>query len=330
MPAACRRRCGVALTTVFVAASTVIGSAESASAQTRDASPSAEDVRAAARKFTEGERAFRRRDYLHAAEAFEAAYDLAPDEDVLWNAARARHRAGDLARAANLYARYLRDAKPSAPDRDRATAALNQLRPSLARIDVQAPPDSVVTIDGASGDTRSLYVNPGAHVVRERRGDRVREKLPAVAGGQVLSVAFGGDDDAGEARDAPAPPPTPAPTRAPAPAVVRASPPERAAPSSSGVVPPWVFGVEAAVTVVFAAATIASGLDTRAARNDFVAHPTDQGLADGKAKEVRTNVLLGVTAGLGVLTAVTGLWLVRWHGIAFQAGAGAAYATAVF
>lgn len=353
-----------------VAVALGIAIASEVAAQPRDprASPSSEDVRAAERKFVEGERAFRGRDYLRAADAFEAANELAPSGDALWNAARARHRAGDLARAANLYARFLREAKPGAADRDRATASLKQLAASLARIDVQAASDSVVTIDDAPANARSLYVNPGAHVVRERRGERVREKVPTVTAGQILSVAFADDDaqpagaGAAGAAQAPgtaaaaatAPPPgTPAassdgapggspPAPAPAPALGAPREPraaggldaDRSTTPSKGVLPPWVFGVEVSLTVVAAGATIASALDTRSARNDFPSHPTSQALSDGKAKELRTNVLLGVTGGLAVLTAVSGIWLVRWRSggatAVAHASGGALFLSAVF
>src|SRR5262249_30884250 len=74
----------------------------------------AEARREAARKFGDATRAFDAGDYRRAGEGFEAAYQLAPHEDPLWNGARAWHLAGDLARAANLYARYLREAPPNA------------------------------------------------------------------------------------------------------------------------------------------------------------------------------------------------------------------------
>src|SRR5580658_7681957 len=72
-------------------------------------------------RFEEGTKAFDAGDFRRAAAAFEAAYRLAPNTDVLWNAARAWQRAGEAARAATLYSRYLRDAPPVAPDRGTAT-----------------------------------------------------------------------------------------------------------------------------------------------------------------------------------------------------------------
>src|SRR5579862_584019 len=78
----------------------------------------------AAEQFREGSRAFDGGDFAQAADAFEQAYRLAPHVDSLWNAARARQRAEDLARAATLYAKYLRDAPPDARDRDLAAVQL--------------------------------------------------------------------------------------------------------------------------------------------------------------------------------------------------------------
>src|SRR5687768_7067592 len=90
------------------------------------------DARAAS-AFEQGTEAFRAGDFVRAAEAFESAYAIRAHHDALWNAARARERSGANVRAANLYARYLREAPPSAPDRDTAIAALNALAQTLGR-----------------------------------------------------------------------------------------------------------------------------------------------------------------------------------------------------
>ena len=57
------------------------------------------DTGAAKAAFQEGSRAYGAGDYRHAAESFEAAYKLNPHPSALWNAARARQRAGDIAKA---------------------------------------------------------------------------------------------------------------------------------------------------------------------------------------------------------------------------------------
>jgi len=77
------------------------------------------------------------------------------------------------------------------------------------------------------------------------------------------------------------------------------SPPAR---SGNGLSLTW-FTVGASLTAVSAAVLIWSGVDTLAQNDDFQAAPTVGKDANGRAAELRTNVLIGVTAGLAVATA---------------------------
>jgi hypothetical protein len=60
-------------------------------------------------------------------------------------------------------------------------------------------------------------------------------------------------------------------------------------------------------------ATIVSGLSTLSALNTFTARPTASNLATGESMQTRTNVLLGISVGLGMATAATAIWLVDWR-----------------
>src|ERR1700722_20008120 len=122
-------------------------------------SPTAEARKDAARRYAEGTRAFDARDFTRAGEAFDAAYALAPHPDALWNSARAWHSAGELARAANLYARYLREARRDAPDRPGALAAQKQLASRLGRIEIH-PGEGVqnVRVDDVPVEGTVVYV----------------------------------------------------------------------------------------------------------------------------------------------------------------------------
>jgi hypothetical protein len=264
------------------------------------APPTPDDVRAAARKFADGERAFRAGDFTRAGQSFDQAYQLAPHEDALWNSANAWQRAGEQARAANLYARYLREAPPVARDRNSATTALAALAAKLGRLDVFAPAPDTVAVDDQAIEGRSVYVNPGVHVVRARRGDRDQQQTSTVRAGQVLSVAFTDDGD----KATPAPAPTPA--LAPAREHVETAPPARGW-------SPWVVIVEAAVTTGVGAVALASAVDTRNARTSFNDSPTESNLEAGRGKQTRTNVLLAVTGGLALLTVATAIFLVEWR-----------------
>ncbi|WP_437634097.1 hypothetical protein [Sorangium sp. So ce854] len=271
-----------------------------------EAPPRPEDARAAARAFEEGERAFRAGDFACAAAAFEAAYRAAPHASPLWNAARSWHRAGEAVRAANLYARYLREAPPDAPDRDAAGAALGQLAPRLGRIDVYAPGARDVRVDDVRVEGASVYVNPGSHVVAGEIDAQALRRTEVVGAGEVRSVAL----VAAAPRELP-----PAPAAPPPPPPAAGAPAARTSPAPSPArrpLPPAGVIVGAAVTAIGAGLTVASGLDTLAARDTFDAAPTEENLAVGLGKQRRTNVLLGATIGLGALTGAAAIWLVDW------------------
>ncbi len=271
------------------------------------APPSAADREAAQRAFSQGQHAFKRGDFRHAAEQFEVAYAHAPHPDVLWNAARAWHRARELARAANLYARFLRDAPADARDRNSATSELRDLSTKVARMDVVAPDFQDVRVDEQPLEGTTVYVTPGAHVVEGRFDGRPVRQTPTVAAGDVVSIAL----------VAPSAPP---------PAVVQVPPPT-ASPSAgkdggkdgkdAGVttashgLPPAVVYAGAATTVVATGFTIWSAVDTEQARSHY--DGSQQALNDGLGKERRTNVLVVVSGGLGGLTLLSMLLLVDWH-----------------
>src|SRR4030095_2109312 len=84
---------------------------------------------------------------------------------------------------------------------------------------------------------------------------------------------------------------------------------------------PIVFYVGAGLTVVAAGVTVWSGLDTmnnpgkERVQNECAAHDENCSLyKEGQSKELRTNVLIGVTAGLGVATGLIGALAVDWSG----------------
>lgn len=72
--------------------------------------------------------------------------------------------------------------------------------------------------------------------------------------------------------------------------------------------------IGAGLTAVAGGVLVWSGLDTLSARDAYVANPTESGYNDGVGRETRTNVLIGVTATLGVATAVGALLFTDWSG----------------
>jgi hypothetical protein len=244
--------------------------------------------------FAEGQKAFRAGDFRHAAESFEAAYKAAPHPDALWNAARAWHRADEKAKAANLYAKYLKIASPNAKDRNSATDAMRELSGQLARLEIHAVDLTDVRVDGQPlGEDLTVFVTPGAHVVEAKAGDRTVRKEQATSAGAVISIALVAPPPEDKTVVAP-PPPAPAPVE------------ER-----HGLSP--VFFVSGCVlTAVGAGLVVFSGLDTVHAKSAYDKQPSQSLLNSGSGKQTRTNVFLGATIGVGALTGVTGIFFTDW------------------
>ncbi len=255
---------------------------------------SPDDLKVAAKLFAEGQKSYREGDYRHAAEAFESAYKRAPRLPPLYNAARAWQKGGEMVRAANLYAVYLRKAPPSAPDRNNATSALRDLEGRVAKLEVHASDLTDLKVDGAAFDVGDqsnasfvVYVTPGTHVIEGKHGDKTAEERPVATAGSSMSVVLVPPKDA--------PPPV---------AVVVEKP-------RSGW-SPVVVAVGGGLTAVAAGFLVWSAVDTLNQRSTFDASPTQANLDSGKSDQLRTNVLLGVTLGLAVLTGVVAIFLVDW------------------
>jgi hypothetical protein len=191
--------------------------------------------------------------------------------------------------------------------------ALDRLSKKLGRLQFH-PPEAVVFVDGERVSSREWYVTPGSHVVKLVLDGYEDQQTVAIEAGGARSLS---------ALPPPAPPASASPG-SPAPSEARPD----AAPPSSGPAPdttvaasgpstgwsPVVFVAGAALTVVASAVAVGFGVDTLNERAEFDASPSAARFDAGQAKQTRTNVAIGVAAGLGVLTAVTGLWLVDWSG----------------
>jgi hypothetical protein len=284
---------------VCVAASALLALSQPAQC----AEVSAAQKKEAAALFKKGEVAFKKNDFAGAATAFEAANDIAPHPAALFNAARAYERAGELAQAANLCARYLRDAPEGDKRRGKAMGMLAELRPKLGRITVIAVDADDITLDGAALALEETYVNPGDHQVAGRFGNRMaRRKVNVVAGSlervtlEPKKVVPAATLDQGEEV-----------------APESDAPKDVAAPESSGF-SPALFYVGLGATAVLAGATVWSGLDTNSAREDFDKNPSRDALDEGESKQSRTNLLLGTTAVVGVATGVIGAFFTDFSG----------------
>jgi tetratricopeptide (TPR) repeat protein len=267
--------------------------------------PTKQEQAAAGKKFREGEKAYARHDYATAAAAFEEAYALAPHPDALLNAIDARRKGGELRVAAELCQRLLRDfpdGKPASEARER----LADLTPKLGRLDLTAKGGAKeLTIDGRPAELGEAFVDPGDHVITGViDGQRVERRASVVAGARASVLLERAPKK--EETEAPAAPP---PTAPPA-------PDEKPLHMSA-------FFVGLGLTAVAGGVLVWSGLDTNAARDEFEKNPTRPAYEEGLDKELRTNVLIGVTAGLGAATALVAIFTDWGGGDAAPASGGA-------
>jgi hypothetical protein len=288
----------------------------SAASRAPAAGPPAPDrIQSAAQEFDTGRRAYLAGDFGQAAVHFENAYHDAPRPEPLRSAIRARLAAHDDARAATLAslasARYADDQATVAL----ANETLATLSPRLLGVTVACDPECAVAADGRAvslEDATSLtfYLAPGKHaIVVGWPSDRERAITVEGPAGSIREVRV----------IAPPLPPAPAPMPAPAAPPLESPRPAPASVAHTKPLGPGVFAVGAGLTAAGIAATIVSGVlatndpGTANVKRDCVglgaSCPEYQ---RGLSAQLRTNVLLGATAGVGLTTAVIGVFFTQW------------------
>jgi hypothetical protein len=284
--------------------------------------PSTEDIKAAAEEFDQGKRAYVDKEWVRAAEHFEAADRRAPAEVALELAMKSRQNAGQMDRAASLAALVLDRYATNVKLTRAAEGVLSKAEKVLQRVRVRCEPacDLVVgtkLVHGGRAELRTVYLDPGEHEVRAgwSEGRSESETVKAKKGGvtELSFTAPAPQSAAALASEPDTPPPAPEPTVQP---VTQDKPP----PSEAGL-PPAVFFVGAGLTLVAAGVTTWSGIDTMnnpgedRVREECAGQGTGCDLyQEGLDKERRTNILIGVTAGLGVATGVVGAFFTNWSG----------------
>jgi hypothetical protein len=161
-----------------------------------------------------------------------------------------------------------------------------------------------VELDGTLLEHPSFFVEPdrdyevSAHFETGDRAETVNG--PA---GETRSLRF----------TAP-PPPEPTPeTETTSTTTTATEPPTDLPPSEGGGISPAYFLVAAGLTVAAGGVTLWSGLDTLSGVDAYEEAARDRDpdaprmLEEGQDKELRTNLLIGATAGLGALTVVLAL-----------------------
>ena len=299
----------------------VLGAGSIAHAQEATSEPTPAQVRVAAEAFDRGREAYKAEDYVEAAEQFEKADSNAPSPAALELAIRARDKAGELARAATLMAL----AAKRHPGDENLLKLLPDLfsRASSTLFELTATCDTPCELTvggklvyGAPDTSRVLFTAPGALTVRAGWSDNRSEskQIQAEAGGKgevtfVAPTTAAAKNMAEEPTD-----PTPAPA-----APLNGQQDEGAKKGSGWS--PTVFYVGAGLTAVLGGVTVWSGIDTvnnpGAERVKKECGDQGEGCAlyqEGVSKQRRTNILIGVTAGVGVGTLLVGLFATDWSG----------------
>jgi hypothetical protein len=217
--------------------------------------------REAEARFKEGLTRVKNKDYDAARLSFAQAYAVLHRPLILWNLALAEEKCNRPLEALPHFRQVARDA-PSDADRANAQKHVDELLGQLARIDVQAPPGTVLALDGADGAGTAplgdpLDVMPGHHVIAAKMSAGVTKSsdVDAIAG-QVAHVSFVADAPPAAAIVAPMPSPTSSPAAAsPAPAATETQ--ALVVPGSEAPKPFWT--PRTVTATVFAGMTVVAG-----------------------------------------------------------------------
>jgi hypothetical protein len=299
--------------------------------------PSAEDVKKAGDEFDQGKRSYKSKNWVEAAEHFEAADSLAPSAVALEWAMKARDKADQLDRAATLASLVL----VRHPDRGdlvkTAESLVKRARKNLGEVKVRCEPACGLVVGtklvpGGAVSERVLFLPSGAAEVRASwSGGRSKSAPVQAAKGSSVEINFTAppEEKAGASE----------PTPGAAAGTGSAAEPKGTGGNTSGGsssgssvkqdiktdpgsgLPPVVFWIGTGLTVAAGGVTVWSGLDTQenpgadAVREECVGQGEECSLyQDGLDRQRRTNILLGVTGGLALTTIVIGAFFTNWSG----------------
>ena len=256
------------------------------------AAPASADDKKAAKAFADGQAAFEAGDFRRAAGLFETAYATKPHHSALWNAAKSWQRAGEDLTAVNLLERYLKEAPTDAVNRAEANQALAAIEKRVGRIQLQIVTVSNAALDGNPAKEGLSYVAPGEHVLTADDQGKTMRKVVPVKAGEIVSVTLAHEEP-------------------PKPKVIVV---EKAVPTKP--LSPWFVVGGGVLTAGATAATIYFGLQTLKQRDDVVAawqHDQNQ-INEANSTQLKTNLALGATIGLAVITTAVAIFFVDWNG----------------
>ena len=294
----------------FVALALLVGTAVWSGGRGVASAQDAQQRQGAADAYDRGSAAFLAEDYAAAGRWFETANRLAPAAPALLQAIRAHSRAGDDVRAGTLALRLMDTYEGEAAVE--ARGLVRELSPSLLRVDVVCS-ECAVQVDGSVALHDSFFVSPDEDhnvVLGFSTGDVERtvtgaagERLPVTASAPIAMPNQRIEDDGNGSGNA----------------FERGSSSAEAEASGGGV-SPALFVTSLVLTLGSAAALAWSGIDTkndaavyeRVVREENLVRAREL-LAAGQKEELRTNILIGVTSGLAVLTIVFAI-VTDWEG----------------
>ena len=270
--------------------------------------PSAADRAAAGEAYDRGTAAYLAHEYPRAAQLFETAYRLAPSAPALIQAIRAREHTDDGAMRAGSLALRLEALYGSDHAAARqASTTLQHVRPQFLRVDVTCDAACTVELDGTLEDYTSFFVDPAsAHTVRASfdTGTAPSQTTAGAAGEtQAMSFARPAAPDVVQ-HDEPVAVVTPD-THEPAPTPPVEHP-------SSGI-HPAAFITVAGLTAVAGGILIWSVVDMYAGVPAYQMNPTAAALQDGQSRELRTDIMFGVTGALAATAIVLAIFT-DWGG----------------
>lgn len=284
-------------------------------------------VEFAASEHARGYQAYLKKDYEAAAVHYENAFFSVPNPAELRNAIRARRDAKQYARAATLASLAHRKFPDDAATKKAADDAITEAKRFVQELTIACTLECGVVADGKvvtierAKEVR-FFLDPGKH-----------EIVVGWAEERAKTIPFDAKAGASETIKVEAPPvpvkpapsassiSTPTPTPTPTPTSTSTAPSTAIAPPAPKPFGPAVFYTGVGLTVVAAGVTILSGIDARNNPGVDAVKKNCVGLGEscpdyqkGRDAQFRTNVLIGVTGGLGVVTAVVGLAFTQWGG----------------
>jgi hypothetical protein len=293
------------------------------------AGPDPAKLKAASESFEAGAKAFGAEKFEEAAAHFEAADAAAPSSKAVRLAIKAREKAGQASRAATLAALAKERYPDDAETKKVADKALNDLGLKLHRVEVTCASPCLLAVGsrivhGEAAGRWVVFLDPGKITIGASFTSGVTatdQTVNATAGGSS-SVRFTPAAEKGTGGDTVVAPTGGAGGDTSAGGEggeggVGTGEPEEPTKKEWRIHPAFLF-VCLAITAGAGATTIWSGIDTI---NDPGTDAVRAGCAgqgeecqlykDAQAKEVRTNALIGATAGAGAITVILGA-VAKW------------------